>query len=67
MIRMTIICIILFIIESDQPLPNSMYGRYYHLFVMGELDDLISKVPALKIDKSFYEQGNWVVHVTKVV
>ncbi|CAH8434430.1 unnamed protein product [Schistosoma bovis] len=53
--------------ESDQPLPNSMYGRYYHLFVMGELDDLISKVPALKIDKSFYEQGNWVVHVTKVV
>ncbi|VDO99766.1 unnamed protein product [Schistosoma margrebowiei] len=53
--------------ESNQPLPNSMYGRYYHLFVMGELDDLISKVPSLKIDKSFYEQGNWVVHVTKVV
>ncbi|XP_018647651.1 hypothetical protein Smp_124160.1 [Schistosoma mansoni] len=53
--------------ESNQPLPNSMYGRYYHLFVMGELDDLISKVPVLKIDKSFYEQGNWVVHVTKIV
>lgn len=53
--------------DSNQSLPDSMHGRYYHLFVMGELDNLISQVPVLKIDKSFYEQGNWVVHVTKVV
>ncbi|CAH8433889.1 unnamed protein product [Heterobilharzia americana] len=53
--------------DSNNGLPESMYGRYYHLFIQGELDDLISRVPVLRIEKSFYEQGNWVVHVTKTV
>ncbi|CAH8825370.1 unnamed protein product [Trichobilharzia szidati] len=53
--------------DTKDSLPESMYGRYYHLFIQGELDDLIAKVPSLKIEKSFYEQGNWVVHVKKIV
>ncbi|KAF7234349.1 hypothetical protein EG68_12137 [Paragonimus skrjabini miyazakii] len=41
-------------------------GRYYHLFVQGELDALVRHVPSLRTERSFYEQGNWAVIVVKI-
>ncbi|KAF5401829.1 Alkylated DNA repair protein alkB 8 [Paragonimus heterotremus] len=41
-------------------------GRYYHLFVQGELDALVRRVSSLRTERSFYEQGNWAVIVVKV-
>jgi len=39
--------------------------RYYHLFVEGELEELINSIPGIKITKSFYEMGNWACIVAK--
>ncbi|KAF8572094.1 hypothetical protein P879_02581 [Paragonimus westermani] len=41
-------------------------GRYYHLFVQGELEALVRRIPSLRTERSFYEQGNWAVIVVKL-
>lgn len=40
--------------------------RYYHLFTKGELEALVKQVPCLRVENSFYEQGNWAVVVKKM-
>ncbi|KAA0195949.1 Alkylated DNA repair protein alkB 8, partial [Fasciolopsis buskii] len=41
-------------------------GRYYHLFVQGELESLIALVPSLRLLHAYYERGNWAVVVMKL-
>lgn len=41
------------------------YHRFYHVFVEGELESLCSQVPELDITRSYYDQGNWCVELTK--
>ncbi|GAA30470.2 alkylated DNA repair protein alkB homolog 8 [Clonorchis sinensis] len=47
--------------------PSAIPGRFYHLFVRGELEALIEQVPSLRLERAFYEQGNWVAIVTKPI
>ena len=40
--------------------------RYYHLFVAEELERTVSSVRSCEVEKSMYEQGNWIVIVKKL-
>jgi alkylated DNA repair protein alkB family protein 8 len=40
---------------------NSLFLRYYHVFVQNELEAMFEFVPGVRIVESFYEQGNWCV------
>lgn len=44
---------------------GSVYQRYYHLFVKGELEQLISKIENCKIINVYYELNNWGIIVEK--
>uniref|UniRef100_A0A0N5AW43 tRNA (carboxymethyluridine(34)-5-O)-methyltransferase n=1 Tax=Syphacia muris TaxID=451379 RepID=A0A0N5AW43_9BILA len=40
--------------------------RYYHLFVAGELEQLLTDAGQCEIEKVMYEQGNWIAFVKKL-
>lgn len=40
--------------------------RYYHVFEVNELENLIAQIPCLELVESVYEQGNWSAIVRKV-
>jgi hypothetical protein len=42
-----------------------VYQRYYHLFIQGELDQLVEALPQTRILESGYDKDNWYVIVTK--
>ncbi|KAI8049060.1 hypothetical protein BDF22DRAFT_746459 [Syncephalis plumigaleata] len=42
-----------------------VYQRYYHLFVQGELDQLVEALPQTRILESGYDKDNWYLIVTK--
>ncbi|TRY74054.1 hypothetical protein TCAL_05060 [Tigriopus californicus] len=37
------------------------FHRFYHVFVEGELEKLVSHVAGVSVEKSYYDQGNWCV------
>lgn len=41
------------------------YQRYYHVFREGELLQLVSKVPALRVEQEYYDHENWCVLAVK--
>uniref|UniRef100_A0A5K3FRP6 Transposase n=1 Tax=Mesocestoides corti TaxID=53468 RepID=A0A5K3FRP6_MESCO len=41
-------------------------NRYYHVFEKGELENLISTIPCVKIVDCVYEQGNWSAIIRKI-
>ncbi|XP_039282527.1 alkylated DNA repair protein alkB homolog 8-like [Nilaparvata lugens] len=41
------------------------FFRYYHVFKEGELEELCSFVPEIKVEKVYYDQGNWCVVFVK--
>jgi tRNA (uracil-5-)-methyltransferase TRM9 len=43
-----------------------VYNRFYHIFVEGELQQLLANLPNISIKESFYEHGNWGVVLTKL-
>ena len=43
------------------------YQRYYHVFRQGELQQLLSKVPTLKLKEEYYDHENWCVITTKQI
>lgn len=56
--------------NKSQPNEKATVGgkqelRYYHLFRKGELEELIERIPTLRIQKSYYDNGNWAVQVQK--
>lgn len=42
-----------------------VYKRYYHLFVQGELQELLKAIPNAKLIDSFYNRDNWCIVVQK--
>lgn len=50
---------------KDQEKP--VHHRYYHVFDQGELEELVSELqPSAKVIDSYYDQGNWVVKISKL-
>eukprot|EP00743_Colponemidia_sp_Colp-15_P006292 GILK01006770.1.p1 GENE.GILK01006770.1~~GILK01006770.1.p1 ORF type:complete len:643 (+),score=105.48 GILK01006770.1:34-1962(+) len=43
-----------------------VYQRYYHMFVQGELDSLVQRIPALRIVDSYFDHANWCVVAEKI-
>ncbi|XP_076002681.1 tRNA (carboxymethyluridine(34)-5-O)-methyltransferase alkbh8 isoform X2 [Genypterus blacodes] len=46
---------------STNPQPESVFHRYYHIFQQGELESLCAQLTAVRVTRSFHEQGNWCV------
>ncbi|KAL7722683.1 Methyltransferase type 11 domain-containing protein [Entamoeba marina] len=46
--------------------PEQVFHRYYHVFVKGELEDVVSQVKGCKLVYSGYERDNWYVVIEKV-
>ncbi|KAJ3385834.1 Alkylated DNA repair protein alkB 8, partial [Chytriomyces hyalinus] len=44
---------------------NIVYQRYYHVFVKGELDQVVEAAGGLDVNKSGYDRDNWYVIATK--
>ena len=40
-----------------------VFSRYYHLFVRGELEELVGSLPGAQavVTDSFYDKSNWCV------
>lgn len=56
-------------VQKNETLSNDSENtllRYYHVFEENELDILCSSIANLKIENSFYEEGNWCVICKKV-
>jgi len=45
---------------------SKTFQRYYHVFKEGELDSLIVNAGELRVDQSYYDQGNWCCIATKI-
>lgn len=50
---------------TKDKLKDETYHRFYHVFKKGELEDLCN-LPNIKIEKSFYEKGNWCIILKKI-
>lgn len=50
--------------EDQHSFPTFL--RFYHVFEQQELYDLCSKINSVRIEKSYYDQGNWCVILTKI-
>ncbi|TPX51882.1 hypothetical protein CcCBS67573_g09993 [Chytriomyces confervae] len=44
---------------------NIVYQRYYHVFVKGELDQVVEAAGSLDVNKSGYDRDNWYIIATK--
>ncbi|XP_013921711.1 PREDICTED: alkylated DNA repair protein alkB homolog 8 [Thamnophis sirtalis] len=47
------------------PEPNPVFHRYYHVFCEGELEQLCKQLDCIKVEGSYYDQGNWCVVLEK--
>lgn len=56
-------------VKSDQNKSESrsaqIFHRYYHVFQQGELEHLCGRVPGVKVQSSYHDQGNWCVILEK--
>ncbi|TKR75752.1 hypothetical protein L596_016997 [Steinernema carpocapsae] len=52
--------------EALSTLHEVTFYRYYHVFKKGELEQLISSVPNLRIVSSNYDNANWCVVAEKI-
>lgn len=43
-----------------------VYKRYYHVFIKGEIENLVSQIPNVQLMESYYDHANWVVRIKKV-
>ncbi|XP_044298162.1 alkylated DNA repair protein alkB homolog 8 isoform X2 [Varanus komodoensis] len=59
--------------EPQQPLAGSpkshestpVFHRYYHVFCEGELELMCKRIEGIKVQESYYDQGNWCVVLEK--
>lgn len=51
---------------TKNKIKDETYHRFYHVFKEGELEDLCNLL-CVKIEKSFYERGNWCVILSKTI
>lgn len=54
------------LIEFKNPEQTMKEYRYYHVFKKKELDNMLKSIPNIKIVKSFWEVGNWVMIIEKL-
>lgn len=48
--------------NSDNSLASThQFLRYYHLFVEGELSELVQELPECRIRNVEFEEGNWAI------
>ncbi|XP_062842129.1 alkylated DNA repair protein alkB homolog 8 [Trichomycterus rosablanca] len=45
---------------------KSVFHRFYHVFQQGELESLSESVGGVKVQQSYYDQGNWCVILQKM-
>jgi tRNA (uracil-5-)-methyltransferase TRM9 len=45
---------------------TAVYQRYYHLFVKGELEDLVKEAGGLNIEMAGFDRDNWFVIGVKI-
>ncbi len=50
---------------KDEAKQATVFHRYYHVFVEGELEELVLQVEGLSIQESFYDHENWCVIAKK--
>ncbi|XP_009975542.1 PREDICTED: alkylated DNA repair protein alkB homolog 8-like [Tauraco erythrolophus] len=50
--------------ESQEPSP--VFHRYYHVFCEGELEAACRSLDCVRVQKSYYDQGNWCVVLEKL-
>lgn len=50
--------------ESQGPSP--VFHRYYHVFCEGELEAACRSLDGVRVQKSYYDQGNWCVVLEKL-
>ena len=53
-------------IAKDDQINCVVYQRYYHVFKKGELENLISQIQNVVIEKSYFDHANWCCIVKKV-
>ena len=54
-------------IMDEKKIDCTVYQRYYHVFIKGELEDLINKTgDNVKIIKSYFDHANWCCIVEKM-
>lgn len=51
--------------DSSKKFGGQQFLRYYHLFVEGEMDQIVEKLEGCKKIQSFHEQGNWFIEFEK--
>ncbi|XP_052003424.1 alkylated DNA repair protein alkB homolog 8-like isoform X1 [Xyrauchen texanus] len=54
-------------VPVDKTSQGSVYHRYYHVFQLGELEELCSAVTGVKVLRSYHDQGNWCVELEKTL
>lgn len=45
---------------------NPVFHRYYHVFCEGELEAVCRSLDCVRVQKSYYDQGNWCVILEKL-
>lgn len=51
--------------DSNKKEEGKQFLRYYHLFVEGEMDQIVGQLGDCKLIQSFHEQGNYFVEFEK--
>ncbi|XP_070605830.1 tRNA (carboxymethyluridine(34)-5-O)-methyltransferase ALKBH8 isoform X2 [Erythrolamprus reginae] len=51
--------------STSAPEANPVFHRYYHVFCEGELEQLCKQLDCIKVQGSYYDQGNWCVVLEK--
>ncbi|XP_053167471.1 alkylated DNA repair protein alkB homolog 8 isoform X2 [Hemicordylus capensis] len=51
---------------ADSHTLSPVFHRYYHVFCEGELEQACKALDGIKVQKSYYDQGNWCVVLEKL-
>ena len=47
--------------------PKAVFDRYCHVYVEGELESLVDKIPSLVVEQSYFDASNWAVVAKKIL
>lgn len=52
--------------SKESPRLSPVFHRYYHVFCEGELEAVCRSLDCVRVQKSYYDQGNWCVVLEKL-
>lgn len=52
--------------SKELPQLSPVFHRYYHVFCEGELEAVCRSLDCVRVQKSYYDQGNWCVVLEKL-